>query len=101
MIADPNVDSSTIEELADSFSFNEIQKRTLHTILCSVLCEIVSDKDALLSSGGLILSFGGMTLFLTFSRPHITPSTPLAQRRYDSSYAVIRLFFTEGVYFLP
>jgi hypothetical protein len=27
----------------------------------------VSDKDALLSFGGLILPFGGMTLFLTFS----------------------------------
>ena len=27
--ADPNADSSTIEELAKSFSFSEIQKRTL------------------------------------------------------------------------
>jgi hypothetical protein len=35
--------------------------------LCSVLCEAVSDKDALLSFRGLILSFGGMTLFLNFS----------------------------------
>ena len=36
-------------------------------MFCSVLCETVSDKDALLSSGGLILPLGGMTLFLTFS----------------------------------
>ena len=49
---DPNTDSSTIEELTRSFSFIEIQKRTMHTIFCSVLCEAVSDKDAFLSSGG-------------------------------------------------
>jgi hypothetical protein len=37
------------------------------TRFCSVLCETVNDKDALLSSRGLILPFGGMTLFLAFS----------------------------------
>ena len=64
---DPNTDSSTIEELSESFSFSEIQKRTVQTRLCSVLCETISDKDVLLSFGGLILPFGGMTIFLTFS----------------------------------
>jgi hypothetical protein len=53
--------------MADSFSFSEIRKKTLQTRFCLVLCETVSDKDAVLNSGGLILSFGGMTLFLTFS----------------------------------
>ena len=64
---DTNTDPSTIEELAESFSFGEIQKRTLQNRLCSVLCETVSDTDALFSSRGLILPFGVMTLFLTFS----------------------------------
>ena len=49
---DPNLDSSTIEELAESFSFSAIQKRTMQTRFCSNLCEIVSDKNALLISGG-------------------------------------------------
>ena len=66
-IIDPNAVSSTIEDLSESFSFGEIQKSTLQTRFCSVLCETVSDKDSLLSSRGLILPFGGMTLFLTFS----------------------------------
>jgi hypothetical protein len=63
----PSANSSTFEELAESFSISEIHKRTLQTRLCFVLCETVSDKDALLSSGGLILPFRGLTLFLTFS----------------------------------
>ena len=59
--------SSTMEELTKSFSFSEIQKRTVQTRFRSVLYEIVSDKDALLNSGGLMLPFGGMALFLTSS----------------------------------
>jgi hypothetical protein len=43
----PNADSSTIEEMAKIFSFSEIQKRTLQTRFCSVLCETVSNKGAL------------------------------------------------------
>ncbi len=43
-----------------------IHKRTLHTRFCSVLCKTVSDKDALLNSGELIIPLGGVTLFLTF-----------------------------------
>ena len=50
--ANPNTDFSTIEELVKSFSFSEIQKRTLQTKFCSVMYETVSDKDALFSSGG-------------------------------------------------
>ena len=65
--ANPNTDPSTIEDLADIFLFSEIHKRTLQTKFCSVFYETVSDKDTLLSSGGLILPFEGMTLFLNFS----------------------------------
>ena len=66
-VTDLNIDDpSTIEHLADSLSFGEMQKRTLQTGFCSVFCEIINDKDALLSFGGLILPFGGMSLFLTF-----------------------------------
>jgi len=95
---DPITDLSTIEELAGSFSFREIQKRTLQTRFCSVLCEIVSDKDALLSSGGLILPLGGMTLFLTFSptaddtiRTSLPKEIRLAMRSHKA------LFYTGGI----
>ena len=63
---DPNTGPSTIKDMADGFSFNEI-KKTLHTRFCSILCDAVNDKDALLKSGGLILPFKEMALFLTFS----------------------------------
>ena len=65
---DPNTDPSAIEDMADNFSFNEIHKKNMQTKLCSVLYETISDKDTLLSSRGLILPFGGMTLFLITAR---------------------------------
>ena len=49
---------NNIEDLAESFSFNEVRKRSLHTRFCSVLCDTVSDKDTLLNYGGLILPMG-------------------------------------------
>ena len=64
---DPNIDPFAIANLADNFSINEIQKNTMLTMFCSVLCDTVSDKDTLLNSGELILLNGGMTLFLIFS----------------------------------
>ena len=46
-MADQTLDPSTIEDLAKSFSFIEIRKRTMQTKLCSVLCDTVSDKDTI------------------------------------------------------
>ncbi len=96
---DPNTDSSTIEELSESFLFSEIQKRTVQTRFCSVLCETISDKDVLLSFGGLILSFGGMTIFLTFSptaddtiRASLSKDIRLALRSHKA-------LFYNGAYF--
>jgi len=90
---DPNTYPSTIEDVAESFSFSEIQKKTLRTRFCSVFCEIVSDKDALLSSGSLILPFGGMTLFLTLSpttddtiRTSLPKEIRLALRSYKAPF---------------
>jgi hypothetical protein len=62
------LDPSTIEDIADAFSFSEIRKRYLQTKLCLVLCDTVSDKDLLLNCGGIILSMARMTLFLTFAQ---------------------------------
>ena len=62
-----NTYPSTIEDLTDNFSFSEIYKQTMQIRLCYILCKTVSDKDALLNYGGLILPFGEMTLFLIFS----------------------------------
>jgi hypothetical protein len=64
---DPNADPYIIEDLAESFSFGEIHIRTQQARFCSVLCETINDKDALLNFGEVILLFGEMTLFLTYS----------------------------------
>ena len=64
---DPNTNPSAIEDLAESVSFSEIHKKTMQTKFCAVLCETIIGKDTLLNYGGLILPFGGMILFLTFS----------------------------------
>ena len=99
--ADPNTDPSTIEEPAENLSFSEIQKRSLHTRLFSVLCEIVTDKDALLNFGGMILPFGGMTLFLTFSstadetiRTSLPEKIKLALRSHKAMFYNGGLLFT-------
>ena len=63
----PSTVPDNIEDLAESFSFSEFRKRSLQTRFFSVLCDTVSDKDALLNCGGLILPMGQMTLFLTFA----------------------------------
>ena len=47
-----------IEDLAESFSFSEVRKRSLQTRFCSVLCDTVRDKDTLLNCGGIILPMG-------------------------------------------
>jgi hypothetical protein len=64
---DPAVDPHILEELAESFSFAEIRKRTLQTRFCAVICETGSDRDTLENCGGIILSMGQMSLFVTFS----------------------------------
>jgi hypothetical protein len=43
------------------------KKGTMQTRFCPVLCDTVSGKDALFSSGSLILPLEGMTLFLMLS----------------------------------
>ena len=63
----PNIDTSAIADLADSFSFKESQEKTMQTRFCSTLCDTISNKDTLLNSGRLILPIGGVNLFLTFS----------------------------------
>ncbi len=54
------LDPSTIEDIADAFSFSEIRKRSLKTRFCSVLCDTISDKDLLLNCGGIILPMAKM-----------------------------------------
>jgi len=98
---DPDTNPSTIEELADNFSFRQIQKSSMQTRFCSVFCEIVNDKNALLSYEVLIFPFGGMTLFLTFSPTDDDTIRTSLLRRQDSHCAVIRPCFTTGAYFLP
>jgi len=64
---DHAVDPTMLEGLAESFSFAEIRKRTIHTRFCAVVCEIGSDKNSLENCGGIILPMGQMSLYVTFS----------------------------------
>ncbi len=105
---DPNADSSTIEELTNSFLFGEIQKRTMQTKFSSVICETANDKDALLSLGGLILPLGGMTLFLTFPpteddtiRTSLPKEIRLALRSHKALFYNGGLLFSVASYVAP
>jgi hypothetical protein len=61
------VDMEALSDLANSFSFNEILKRTLQSRFCSVLCDTTSDQDTLLKCGGLVSPLGNMSLHVSFS----------------------------------
>ena len=61
------LDPSTIEDIAEAFSFGEIRKKSIQTRFCSALCDTVSDKDLLLKCGGIIIPMARMTLYLTFA----------------------------------
>jgi hypothetical protein len=66
-LGDSNLDPSTIEELADAFSFCEIRERSLQTRFCTVLYDCVSGKDLLSNCGGIVLPMARMTIYLTFA----------------------------------
>ncbi len=72
-----DIDTENLATLVDSFSFNEIKKRSLQSRCCSVLCETTSDQDALLNCGGIVVPFGHMSLFVTFA-----PSMDDTQRTF-------------------
>jgi len=63
----PDLDMGTLAELAESFSFSEIRKRTQQSRFCTVLCDTTSDQDTLLNSGGLVIPLGGISLYVSFS----------------------------------
>jgi hypothetical protein len=63
---DHTVDMDALSDLAGSFSFGEIRKRTLQYRFCSVLCDTISDQDTLVNCGGLVLSIGHMSLYVSF-----------------------------------
>jgi hypothetical protein len=56
-----------MEDLVESFSFNEIKKRSLAAKFCTVLCDTVNDKTTLLEIGGVILPLKQHTIFVTFA----------------------------------
>ena len=63
----PELDMGTLADLAESFSFSEIRKRTQQSRFCSVLCDTTSDQDTLLNSGGLVIPMGSVSLYVSFS----------------------------------
>jgi hypothetical protein len=62
-----DLDMEDLATLADSFSFNEIRKRSMQSRFCSILCETTCDQDALLNYVGIVVPFGHMSLFVTFA----------------------------------
>jgi hypothetical protein len=56
-----------IAGIAESFSFNEVCKRSIASRFCSVLCETVSDKNIMSKCGGITLPMGQMSLYVTFA----------------------------------
>ena len=63
----PDLDMGMLADLAESFSFSEVRKRTLQSRFCSVLCDTTSDQDTLLNCGGLVIPLGGISLFVSLS----------------------------------
>jgi hypothetical protein len=61
------LDMEDLATLADSFSFNEIKKRSLQSRFCSNLCATTNDQDTLLNCGGIVVPFGHMSLFVIFA----------------------------------
>ncbi len=61
------MDMRLLADIAESFSFSEIRKRTLQSRFCSVLCDTTSDQDTLLNSGGMVIPMGGIPLYVSFS----------------------------------
>ncbi len=59
------MDLEALTDLAESFSFGEVRKRTLQSRFCSVLCGTTSDQDTLLNCGGVIVPWGSFTLYVT------------------------------------
>jgi hypothetical protein len=49
-----------LANIAESFSFSEVRKRSLASRFYSILYETVSDKDTLSNCGGIILPMGQM-----------------------------------------
>ena len=61
------LDPAILEELVESFAFNEIKKRGRSARHCNVLCNTVRDKTTLLEIGGVILPLELRTIFITFA----------------------------------
>ena len=47
-----HVDIDALADIAKSFSFSEIRKRTMQSRFCAVLCDTTNDQDTLLNCGG-------------------------------------------------
>jgi hypothetical protein len=62
-----DLDMENLATLVDSFSFNEIKKRSLQSCFCSVMCETTGYQDTLLNCGGIVVPFGHISLFVTFA----------------------------------
>ena len=45
------MDMGPLSDLAESFSFSDIRKRTLQSRFCSVFCDTTSDQGTILNSG--------------------------------------------------
>ena len=70
-------DPTVLEDLVESFSFNETKKKSLAAKFSTVLCDTVSDKTTLLEIGGFILPLERHMIFVTFA-PTVDDTTRTA-----------------------
>jgi len=63
------MDIEALSDLADSFSFSEIRKRTLQYRFCEVLCDTTNDQDTILNCGGIVLHIGHMSIYVVTFAP--------------------------------
>ncbi len=91
-------DMDAFSDLANSFSFNDIQKRSLQSRFFSVLCDTKSDQYTLLNSWGLVLLIGHMSLYVSFAPSmNDTLRTPLSREVRIALRSHMALFYQGGL----
>ncbi len=64
---DHAVNLEALSDLAKSFCFSEVRKRTIQSRFCSVMFYTTSNQDTILNCGGVVVPWGALTLYVTFA----------------------------------
>jgi len=69
-----------LADLAESFSFSKIRKRTMQSRFSAELCDTTNDQVLLLNCGGIVLPMGQMSLYVT-SAPSMDDTIRISRPR--------------------